>query len=85
MIKPTEELTLKIEGSKKEIKLTPDQYYLLDREERPIPVIKHDTLIKIAEENGFKVDKTILEFGVFHSPTNFCFVHRAFGTLKTAL
>lgn len=82
LIKPTEELTLKITGNKK-VKLVPDQYYLLDRGEGTIiPVVRHDALIKIAEENGFKVDKTVLEFGVFHSPTNFCFVHRAYGTLK---
>lgn len=82
-IKPTEEFTLKIAGSKKEVKLTPEQYYLLDRGgETPVPVIRHDALIRIAEEHGFKVDKTELEFGVFHSPTNFCFVHRAYGTMK---
>lgn len=81
-VTPTEELTLKIAG-KKEIKLAPDQYYLLSREgEATVPVIRHDTLVRIAEEHGFKVDKTVLEYGIFHSPSNFCFVHRAYGTTK---
>ena len=75
------ELTVTVGGKKKQIKLEKDSYYYLSREKENIPVIKHDALIRIADTNGVKVEKTFLEFGEFHSPENFCFVHRAVGTL----
>jgi len=75
------ELTITVGGKKKQIKLEKEDYYYLSREKEKIPVIKHDALIRLADANGIKVDKTFLEFGVFHSPVNFCFIHRAVGTL----
>ena len=75
------ELTITVGGKKKQIKLEKEDYYYLSREKEKIPVIKHDALIRLADANGIKVDKTFLEFGVFHSPNNFCFIHRAVGTL----
>jgi len=75
------ELSIVVGGEKKQVKLGKEDYYYLSREKEKIPVIKHDALIRMADANGVKVDKTFLEFGVFHSPNNFCFVHRAVGTL----
>lgn len=70
-------LTISFEGKKKKIVLAKDQYYLLERTGGSIPVIKHDALIRIADNHGIRIDKTVLEFGQFHSPDNFCFIHRA--------
>jgi len=75
------ELSIVVGGEKKQVKLGKEDYYYLSRDKEKIPVIKHDALIRLADANGIKVDKTFLEFGVFHSPNNFCFIHRAVGTL----
>jgi len=75
------ELSIVVGGEKKQVKLGKEDYYYLSRDKEKIPVIKHDALIRLADVNGIKIDRTFLEFGVFHSPNNFCFVHRAVGTL----
>ena len=73
------DLVIEVKGEKKKITLEKDQYYFLKREKgKDVPVIKHDALIRIADRNDLKIDKTILEFGQFHSPNNFCFVHRRY-------
>lgn len=84
IINPTEKLTLKVPGDKK-ILLNQDQYYILERRGEQVPVIKHDSLIAVADQNGYKIDKTVLEFGIFHNSKNFCFVHRAFGSIKEGM
>jgi len=77
------DLVIEVKGEKKKITLEKDQYYFLKREKgKDVPVIKHDALIRIADRNDLKIDKTILEFGQFHSPNNFCFVHRAITKLE---
>ena len=76
-------LSIEIEGEKKEITLEKEEYYLLERsKDNYIPVIKHDALVRIAEANGVKIDQTFLEFGQFHNPNNFCFIHRAIKKLE---
>jgi hypothetical protein len=76
------ELTIFKEGKKVSVTLTPEQYYLLKRNGTgTIPVIYHDVLIMLADNSGKSIMKTELEFGQFNSPTNFCFVHRAYGEL----
>jgi hypothetical protein len=80
------ELTVFKEGKKVSVTLTPDQYYLLKRNGTGIiPVIYHDALISLADSNGKSVMKTELEFGQFNSPSNFCFVHRAYGKLDNGI
>lgn len=62
-------------NKKKEILLNEGDYFLYGQN----PIIKHDTLIKISEEEGYRIDKVVLEYGIFNSSNNFCFVHRAYG------
>lgn len=76
------ELELKIkdlEGKGRKVVLQADDYFLLNNK---TPVIKHDSLIRLSEDNGLYIDKTELEFGSFKSPDNFCFIHRAYKTLS---
>ena len=80
-IEPTETLSLSLREGTGQVMLRTDEYYYLQRGEEFVPVIKHDALIRLAENNGFVIDKKELEYGIFNSPKNFCFVHRAFGTL----
>jgi hypothetical protein len=86
-VNPTEELvlTIEVEGKKKKVKVATDKHYLLDRNGSSIPVLKHDALVNIADANGFKVEKTILEFGAFNSPSNYCFIHRSYGVLANGV
>ncbi len=77
------DLTIEVNGKKKKVKLEKDQYYYLERsKDSNVPVIKHDALIRIADKNGIRIDKTFLEFGQFHNPNNFCFIHRAIKKLE---
>lgn len=81
-VKPQEPLTLTLRDGK-QITLSEKEYYLQEREgSDPVPVIKHDVLVSVAENAGVYVDDIVLEFGEFHSPTNFCFIHRAYGYLN---
>lgn len=87
-IEPLEDIELLINGTggkPEKVKLTKSEYYVLEKGNEKIPVIKHDALIRLADAHGKKIEKTILEFGQYNAPDNFCFIHRAFGVLDNGV
>lgn len=61
--------------------IKPAEYLLLDREDGtpPVPVLRHDTLVREAEARNVKVEKCILEHACWVNGRNFHFAHRAMG------
>lgn len=74
---PTETFDLLINGNIEQIE--PNDYYFLQEDGKI--VLKHNKLVQIAEKNNVKVDKTILEYGIYTNSANFYFCHRSFGKL----
>lgn len=65
-----------------EICLIPEQYFVTKNQQGQLLVLKHNVLVEIAEQHNYRVVKTVLEFGVYNNPKNFCFIYRAFGTIE---
>lgn len=64
------------------ITLEPNEYFLMQGGSRTIPVIRHNALMKIADNNGLKIVRTEQEYAVYHDSSSFCFVYRAYGELN---
>ena len=71
-----EDFTLPVLGTDETIRA--GEYYFTDDGRI---VLKHDRLVSLAEAHGAKTDRTVMEYGVWNSASNFYFVHRSFGTL----
>ena len=78
IVKPTEDFALEVLGQVENI--SPNDYYFMQEDGKII--LKHNKLVQLAEKNNIKIEKTELEYGIFHSPNNFYFCHRSYGKLK---
>ena len=76
IVNPTETFELEIFGTSEIIQ--PSDYYLLQEDGKII--LKHNKLVELSDKHKVKVDKTILEYGIFNNNDNFYFTHRSYGT-----